>query len=148
MDDMGLTAQPNDKDPGYTIESNDVHAQVMEEILSSSQYEEISPSEVQLPQLHESYGKLCRRVASCAGDASLTSKLTNSLHMKHASVFCLLTTTVRTHKAQGKVEHRNIHSSFVNSLAGLSMWYASALRFQLQNSEHILASTDDFVKKN
>ena len=36
MDDMGLTAQPNDKDPGYTIESKDVHAQVMEEILSSS----------------------------------------------------------------------------------------------------------------
>ena len=36
MDDMGLTAQPYDKDPGYTIESKDVHAQVMEEILSSS----------------------------------------------------------------------------------------------------------------
>ena len=103
--------------------------------------------EEQLPQLHESYGKLCRRVASCAGDTSLTSKLTNSLHMKHASVFCVLTTTVRTHKAQGKVEHQNNHSSLVNSFAGLSMWYASALRFQLQNSEHILASTDDFVKR-
>ena len=103
--------------------------------------------EEQLPQLHESYGKLCRRVASCAGDTSLTSKLTNSLHMKHASVFCVLTTTVRTHKAQGKVEHQNNHSSLVNSFAGLSMWYASALRFQLQNLEHILASTDVFVKR-
>ena len=27
------------------------------------------------------------------------------------------------------------------------MWYASALRFQLQNLEHILASTDDFGKR-
>ena len=27
------------------------------------------------------------------------------------------------------------------------MWYASALRFQLQNLEHILASTDGFVKR-
>ena len=62
----------------------------------------------------------------------------------NASVLLHLLTTVKTHKAQGKVEHRNVHAGTRWAFTGLAQWVTAQLMENLR-CDHFLTGLQDFV---
>jgi len=59
--------------------------------------------------LFERYAKLRFAVAALEKNPDLVDEMVKPMPVVNASVLLHLLTTVKTHKAQGKVEHRNVH---------------------------------------
>ena len=63
-----------------------------------------------------------------------------------SSVLLYLLTTIKTHKAQGKTEHRNVHVGAQWAFTGLAQWVTVQLMENLKY-DHLLTGLQDFVKK-
>ena len=63
-----------------------------------------------------------------------------------SSVLLYLLTTIKTHKAPGKIEHRNVHAGTKWAFTGLAQWVTVQLMENLKY-DHLLTGLQDFVKK-
>ena len=69
-----------------------------------------------------------------------------SVSVPHSSVLLHLLTTIKTRKAQGKVEHRNVHVGARWAFTRLAQWVTVQLIENL-NSDHLLTGLQDFCYK-
>ena len=56
-------------------------------------------------------------------------------------------TTIKTHKGNGLIEHRNIHAASCPKLRGLSFWATQVLDGHLRLCSHLLLSSEDFAQR-
>ncbi len=129
---LKLVAVPNDKEQGFTVEHINTHLTSLERILSRPCYRAVGW--VNEPMAKSQYGHVCGVVAKlwCTSRNNegeeldtVTQKvmrrtLASSLDIDGAVVAAELITTMKSHKAEGKVLHRNIHAASKYVFAGLS----------------------------
>lgn len=147
MRDLQVVGIPNDKEYGFSLEAVEVQSVIHAEILSSSSYLEISPSEVVVSNIAERYSKLCFRIGKFEGNTRMGSSMSRTLGVPGSSLGTTLITTIKTHKGNGFIEHRNIHAAACPKLRGLSSWVTQVLDEQLRLLPHLLLSSEDFVQR-
>ena len=120
MRELQVVGIPNDKEYGFSLEAVEVQQVIHAEILGSNSYQEISPLEVNVVNIAERYAKLCFRIGRFERHASLGHSMVRTFGVQGSSLETSLVTTIKTHKGNGFIEHRNIHAAACPKLRGLS----------------------------
>jgi len=85
-------------------------------------------------------------VAALEQNLELADEMLKSVRNLNSSVLLHLLTIVKTHKPQGKVEHRNAHAGTRWAFTRLAQWVTRQLMDCLQY-DHIATGLQDFVRK-
>jgi len=127
MRELQVVGIPNDKEYGFSLEAVEVQQVIHAEILGSNSYQEISPLDVNVVNIAERYAKLCFRIGRFERHASLGHSMVRTFGIQGSSLETSLVTTIKTHKGNGFIEHRNIHAAACPKLRGLSFWVTQVL---------------------
>ena len=91
--------------------------------------------------------RLCEKVSNCWGIKGLAQALQRDFHYFDTTcIVSRLGQTVKTHKPQGKVVMRALHSSTSSPLKPLYCFVAGTFRGSLHERKHIVKSSVDFRK--
>ena len=142
--DRQFVASPCDKEFGFCLETLEAHSAVQMDILMGNAYQEVAAQTVNNNVLFERYVKLCFAAAALEKNPDFAHEMVKPMPAVNASVLLHLLTTVKTHKAQGKVEHRNVHAGTRWAFTGLAQWVTAQLMENLR-CDHFLTGLQDFV---
>ncbi|MFM7984531.1 MAG: hypothetical protein ACKPKO_34915, partial [Candidatus Fonsibacter sp.] len=78
------------------------------DILGGDAYQEVAVQTIDKVALCGKYAKLCHAVAALEGNPDFAHEMLKSTRIS-SSVLLHLLTTIKTHKDQGQIEHRNVH---------------------------------------
>ena len=140
-----LVAIPCDKEFGFCLETLDAHRSVQQDILEGNAYQEVPMRTIDKVALCGVYAKFCHAVAALENNLDFAHEMLKSAR-SGSSILLYLLTTIKTHKAQGKIEHRNVHAGAQWAFTGLAQWVTVQLMENLKY-DHLLTGLQDFVKK-
>jgi len=140
-----VAAIPNDKEYGYSLEARKVQQSVHEEILSSGSYQEVASVSLNPVELAKSYTRLRFRLGKLEKDTALRCSLVRTQSVTGSTWGGSLITTIKTHKGNGFIEHRNIHAAANPKFRGLSFWVSAVLDDELKQLPHLLMSSEHLV---
>lgn len=158
IEELKLVAVPNDKEPGFTVEHISTHLKSLERILSRPCYREVGW--VNEPMVRLQYCHVCGIVAKiwCSSQCNVGSEpdtnqqlalvklFASSLDIDKAVIAAEVITTMKSHKVEGKVVHRNIHAAGKYMFAGLSCWAGAVISKTLaEQAPWIIESREQFV---
>jgi hypothetical protein len=124
--EYGFSLVSNDKEPGMCLVTYEDMVAVHAGILHSSDYRLLHDvAEVCPTLLTKQYIALSYRVAKTLKCDRTGVEIRKSLRIPRACIISNLATTVKTHKPQGAVEHRNLHCIPKNLFGGLGLWVNS-----------------------
>ena len=146
MEEMEITATPADKETGYCLMRKSTLATIHKEMLQSSMYTEISPLDINLDEIMSTYNRLCKKIAALEQDPRLLRELQKSAY-EGKSIISTLSIKTKTHKPQGEVSHRNVHSSPSPKFAGVSTWIRLQLQEIMHLHPHFITSTEQLVEQ-
>ena len=113
-----LVAIPCDKEFGFCLETLEAHRSVQLDILEGNAYQEVPMRTIDKVALCGMYAKFCHAVAALENNPDFAHEMLKSVRTG-SSVLLYLLTTIKTHKAQGKIEHRNVHAGTQWAFTGL-----------------------------
>ncbi len=111
----------------------------------SSSYQEVASVSLNPVELAQSYTRLCCRVGKLEKDTALRCSLVQTQSVTGSTWGASLTTTIKTHKGNGCIEHRNIHAAANPKFRGLSFWVSAVLDDELKQLPHLLMPSKHLV---
>ena len=115
---------------------------------TSGYYEEIDPEEPHESSALKGYRSLSRRISKLEPDQSSQASMAVAINRSWCSdrrFYSNLITNIKSHKPDGEVGVRNIHSSSMNKREGLSRWVSRELQGPLTGHTWFLTSSAQLV---
>ena len=139
---------PCDKEAGFALCDRDDLIQIHGSLLASSWYVPFGSNCIQQTwkAVCPRYTWLARRVAEVDNRTSF-SLLTASLQGGAERLQSYMFNTCKTHKDDGAIAFRPVHTSAGHSFLGLMSWVSLVVSDALGRYSHLLSSSDDFLTK-
>lgn len=152
LNELGLAATANDKEAGFTLENFDSHVKALENIVAMPAYREIGYLNVE--SIINSYFGVCQAVGiewmqGCRDEGiTLGRAMSKSAGHEKASVSAKLVVSLKSHKNNGFVLHRNILAARFYLMAGMSRWLSNVVENELRlQVPHLLIGREEFVQR-
>ena len=134
-----------DKDGGFAIMPHSHAAHVQRQILQSSDYREVNPHEASWEQVQPGLNGVVKHITKV--DNRVTkSELTASV-FPGSNYISTLTCTVKTHKAQGAITCRAIHSTQHFRFSAVAKWVRAVLKEGMAPYRHIIHDTAQLIDR-
>jgi len=147
MEQYRLVAVPNDKDPGYMVMSVQHFQLALQEVLQNTHYQHLGHYRLPCQHLQQQYFKFCRQAGEYDDCERQGQHLKRSALQPSASMVSSLVLFGKSHKPNGKISFRDVHTAPGYAFAGLSLWIAEEFRSVLRSLPHIVPSSAHFVRK-
>ena len=142
-----LAVRLSDKDGCFTIATRQHILQARQAAMPPSKYSIVSTLQVKPHSLQDLYHNITLRIAKACEDSSLVRRLRIRIPCDEIDdLTSPIIENVKTHKAEGNVSCRVIHSTARFPFNPLGMWAASVMKEQLSKVKHIATSTSDVIK--
>ena len=140
---------PCDKDGGYTLTDKASLNTITEGILQNGNYKEIaySTTDNEKNWAIASYVKLATKISNHFKEPALRSAILKSLRISGGSIVSRLKLTCKTHKPEGSVGFRALHTTPAYSFMGMGLWLCMIIRKAMDNEsfDHIIVDSRQFM---
>ena len=135
----------NDKDGGYCAMLKEEARKSHLEVLQSTQYVEEFPELIQERLLRQDYKCCCQEIAALEDVKQLKYQLMRGFSLE--GLKASLTNLVKSHKDEGEVTFRAVHSMPSYGAEGVAAWLMQKLQVKLSSCDHILPDSNALVQR-
>ena len=133
-----------DKDGGYALVPKEAKADIDEQILSGGDYKEVPINEGNWDQIEPVWRNAMQSIIK--HDDRIKQHLLTSSMFEGAKWISNLNKTVKTHKPQGEITCRAIHSTCPYTFAAIGRWVAKILNDAMSDVRHVIKDTMELIE--
>ena len=138
---------PTDKDGGYALTERAALKQAIQKSMAADLYSSAIIYDGGIEAIVEDYRHLVDWVVDVTRDAELARALLSSIRRGNRRLVCSILCTVKTHKPDGEVGLRILHSSVKHMFVPAMKYISHLLRPAIQSIPALVRDSDDLIAK-